>query len=148
MIYVDADACPVKSDIGLISKEFMIHVRYIASYDHIRKSVEESGEWIFVDPGKDSADLYILNKIRQGDILITQDIGLASLALAKGVYALSARGTEYEEESIQTALDFRYLAAKERERGNYGKGPKPFTIQDRQNFQKSLRRLLSKIEGV
>ncbi|WP_349305707.1 DUF188 domain-containing protein [Bacillus sp. FJAT-49711] len=131
-----------------MAKEFMIHVRYIASYDHIRKREEESGEWIFVDAGKDSADLHILNKIKKGDILITQDIGLASLALAKGVYALSARGTEYKEESIQTALDFRYLAAKERERGIYGKGPKPFTMHDRQNFQKCLRKLLSKIEGV
>jgi len=148
LIYVDADACPVKSDIALIAEEFKIHVRYIASYDHISNREEESGEWIFVDPGKDSADIYILNHIQRSDVLITQDIGLASLALAKGVYALSPRGTEYKEESIQTALDYRYLAAKERERGNYGKGPKSFTLDDRRNFQKSLRRLLSKIEGV
>ncbi|MBS4194712.1 YaiI/YqxD family protein [Bacillus sp. FJAT-49870] len=148
-IYVDADACPVKSDISLIAQEFMVHVRFIASYDHhISNREEESGEWIFVDPGKDSADLYILNQIKRNDVLITQDIGLASLALAKGVYALSPRGTEYREESIQTALNFRYLAARERERGNYGKGPKPFNSHDRQNFQKCFRRLLSKIEGV
>lgn len=126
----------------------MIHVRFIASYDHISNREEESGEWIFVDPGKDSADLYILNQIKRNDVLVTQDIGLASLALAKDVYALSPRGTEYKEESIQTALNFRYLAARERERGNYGKGPKPFNSLDRQNFLKCFRRLLSKIEGV
>jgi len=123
-------------------------VRYIASYDHKPNSEEGSGEWIFVDPGRDAADLYIINHIKRGDVLITQDIGLASLILPKGVYALSPRGTEYKEESIETALDFRYLAAKERARGNYGKGPKPFTSDDRHNFQASLRRLVSKIEGV
>ncbi|MBS4199699.1 YaiI/YqxD family protein [Bacillus sp. FJAT-49732] len=147
-IYVDADACPVKSEIALIAKEFELHVYFIASYDHISNQEGKSGEWIFVDPGKDSADMYILNHIKREDVLITQDIGLASLALAKGVYALSHRGSEYKEESIQTALDFRYLAAKERERGHYGKGPKRFTSQDRCNFEKNLRRLLSKFEGV
>ncbi|WP_249305776.1 YaiI/YqxD family protein [Lederbergia citrea] len=131
----------------MIAKEFNWHVRFIASYDHKPNREEESGEWIFVDPGRDSADLYILNHINRNDVLITQDIGLASLVLPKGVYALSSRGTEYKEESIGIALDFRYLAAKERERGNYGKGPKPFSIDDRRNFETSLRRLLSKIEG-
>lgn len=110
--------------------------------------MSEGGEWIFVDPGKEAADLYILNHIRKGEILITQDIGLASLVLPKGVYALSPRGTEYKEETIGISLDFRYLAAKEREKGRYGKGPKPFTSEDRQNFQGALRSILSKIEGV
>lgn len=89
-----------------------------------------------------------MNHIHRHDVLITQDIGLASLALAKGVYALSPRGTEYKEESIEISLGFRYLAAKERERGNYGKGPKAFKDEDRRNFLFSLRRLLSDIEGV
>jgi len=145
---VDADACPVKFEIALIAKEYMVHVRFIASYDHLSNREGASGEWIYVDPGKDSVDIYIMNHIKRNDLLITQDIGLASLALAKGVYALSPRGTEYKEESIQTALNFRYLAAKERERGHYGKGPKPFTLQDRRNFEQSLRSFLSKFEGV
>jgi len=122
-------------------------LRFIASYDHKSNREEESGEWIFVDPGRDSADLYILNHIKHQDILITQDIGLASLALSKGVYVLSPRGTEYKDESIVTALDFRFLAAKARRAGKYGKGPKAFTDLDRQQFQESLRRLLSNLAG-
>ena len=103
---------------------------------------------MFVDPGSDAADLYILNHIKPHNVLVTQDIGLASLVLPKGVYALSHMGKEYKEETIGTALDFRYLAAKERAKGNYGKGPKPFTSADRQRFSVSLCSLLSKIEGV
>ena len=99
-------------------------VIFVASYDHIPNKEGEYGEWVFVDPGNDAADLYILNHIKRHDVLITQDIGLASLVLAKGVYALSHKGKEYKEDSIRTALDYRYLAAKERAKGNYGKGPK------------------------
>ncbi|WP_415783366.1 YaiI/YqxD family protein [Lederbergia lenta] len=147
-MYVDADACPVKTEISMIAKEENWYARFIASFDHIPNEQDKNNEWSFVDPGRDSVDLYILNEIRKGDILITQDIGLASLVLPKGVYALSPRGTDYKEETINTMLDFRFLSAKARQQGVYGKGPSPFTKEDRLNFQHSLRRLLSEIEGV
>lgn len=111
-------------------------------------TLDNSQDWYFVDPGRDSVDLYILNSIKSGDVLITQDIGLASLVLRKGVYALSPRGTEYKEETINTVLDMRFLAAKARERGDYGKGPKPFTKEDRHNFVTAFHKILSKFEGV
>ncbi|MEK3890697.1 YaiI/YqxD family protein [Bacillus sp. FSL K6-3431] len=132
----------------MIAKEKNWHTRFIASFDHIPNEESKNGEWSFVDPGRDSVDLYILNWIKNGDVLITQDIGLASLVLPKGVYALSPRGTEYKEETINTLLDFRFLSAKARERGVYGKGPSPYSKEDRINFQQALQRLLSKIEGV
>lgn len=109
--------------------------------------MNDGADWVFVDPGLDAADMYILNHVRPKDVLVTQDIGLASLVLPKGVYALSPRGIEYKEESIEMALDLRYLAAKEREKGRYGKGPKPFSIADREIFKASLLKILSKIEG-
>ncbi|WP_349305479.1 YaiI/YqxD family protein [Bacillus sp. FJAT-50079] len=148
IIYVDADACPVKAEISAIANEYNWDIRFVASYDHKPKNEESNPQWCFVDAGKDSVDLYIVNKIRRGDVLITQDIGLASLVLPKGVYAISPRGTEYKEDTIEMALDFRFLAAKAREAGHYGKGPSPFGKEDRRQFQASLRRLLSKNEGV
>lgn len=132
----------------MIAKERNLCARFIASFDHIPFEKDQQNEWYFVDPGRDSVDLFILNEIRKGDVLITQDIGLASLVLPKGVYALSPKGTSYKEETITTMLDFRFLSAKARQRGVYGKGPSPFNKDDRLNFQHSLRRLLSEIEGV
>lgn len=100
-----------------------------------------------MDSSKEAADLYIMNHVQSGDVLITQDIGLASLVLPKKVYAISPRGKAYREESIVTALDYRYVAAKERRKGNYGKGPKPFTNEDREAFCTSFNKILSEIAG-
>lgn len=119
---------------------------YVASYDH-KPAREEKGKWVFVDPGRDAADLYVINHAKRGDVLITQDIGLASLALGKGVYAISPRGTVYKEETIGTALDLRYLSAQARRLGIYDKGPKAFTEADRKKFLMALRRILSTNEG-
>ncbi|WP_319942290.1 DUF188 domain-containing protein [Neobacillus rhizosphaerae] len=71
-----------------------------------------------------------MNHASKGNITITQDIGLASTILLKGVQVLSPRGVVFEEKAIQTALDLRFLNAKARKRGVYGKGPKPFQSED------------------
>ncbi len=109
---------------------------------------QEEMKWKYVDSSKEAVDLFIMNKVKKQDIVITQDIGLASTLLLKGVYVLSPRGIVMEEKDIQTALDMRYLSAKARRRGIYGKGPKSFSEDDRQRFKKNLKRILSKIEGV
>ncbi|WP_432806703.1 DUF188 domain-containing protein [Mesobacillus maritimus] len=62
-----------------------------------------------MDSIKEAADLYIMNYISKGDIAITQDIGLASTLLVKGVYVLSPRGILFEEKEIETALELRHL---------------------------------------
>lgn len=134
MIFVDADACPVKDEISSIAKELDMKVCFIASYNHKPSSIKEGDDWTFVDPDGEACDIYILNHIKREDVLVTQDTGLASLALQKGVYVFSPRGMEYKEETIDTALDFRYLAAKDRKRGVFWKGPKAFTSEDYKRF--------------
>jgi uncharacterized protein len=143
---VDADACPVKEEITGISNVFGLKVIFIASNAH-RKNNPDGGEWVYVDSSKEAADLYIMNHIKKGDVLVTQDIGLASVVLPKGVYAISPRGKEFREETISTALDFRYLSAKERRKGKYGKGPKPFTTEDRERFVSAFKKILSNFAG-
>lgn len=103
--------------------------------------------WIYVDTRREAADLYIMNHARKGDIAITHDIGLASTLLPRQIYVLSPRGILFEEKGIQTALDFRYLKAKARRRGFYGKGPKSFTKADRAHFVSELTKILSKFAG-
>ncbi|MGE6259043.1 YaiI/YqxD family protein [Heyndrickxia sporothermodurans] len=140
---MDADACPVKSEIVSAARKYDLPYYFVASYAH--KTNNDDDSWIYVDPDKESADLFIMNHVKKRDIVITQDIGLASLVLSKNVFAISPRGKEYNEESIETALDFRFLAAKARRRGKYEKGPKAFTNQDRQSFIHKLEEILSNI---
>lgn len=120
---------------------------FVASYNHVTNN-STYATWKYVETSKEAADLYILNHAGKGDIAITHDIGLASMLLPKSVHVLSPRGILFVEMEIQTALDFRYLKAKARQRGFYGKGPKPFTSEDREKFKSELTKILSKIEGI
>jgi uncharacterized protein len=144
---VDADSCPVKEEIVEIAHNFDINVVFVVSYNHMINGPIE-GTWHYVDSDKEAADLFITNHVNTGDIAVTQDIGLASTLLSKKVYVLSPRGSLYEEKDIESALHMRYLSAKARRQGKYGKGPKPFTREDRTRFEKNFTEILSKIKGV
>ncbi|EFR87727.1 YaiI/YqxD family protein [Listeria marthii] len=140
-ILVDADACPVKSEIKQVAKEFHLEVTFVASFNHY--SVNTNGEnWIFVDTGKESADMRMMNLAKKGDIIVTQDIGLASILLAKGTFVFSNRGELYREEEMSLMLDIRYRHAKERQQGKYSKGPKAMSDADRSLFQDRLTTFL------
>ena len=147
-IFVDADSCPVKEEIVEIASKFSIKVLFVASYDHHGMNDTTYADWKYVDSRKEAADLFIMNHTVKGDITITQDIGLASTLLLKGVHVLSPKGILYEEKEIQTALDLRYLHAKARKKGIYGKGPKPFNADDRTKFIMCLTKILSKFAGI
>jgi len=143
-IFVDADACPVKKEIIAAASEYGVETVFVASYAH---RLNESGEGVTlvqVDPSDQSADMYIANRIRSGDVLVTGDYGLAALALAKGAQALSNSGLWYTSDNIDHMLDRRHAHMKLRRRGKYGKGPKPFTDKDRNDFLQSLTKLLGR----
>lgn len=121
-------------------------VVFVASYTH--KMINPVyGKWVYVDPDREAVDLYILNHAKTGDIVITQDIGLASLSMPKGVYVITPKGKVYDSRSITIALQFRYLAAKERQQGKTGKGPNKFTKEDRDHFCRQFVKFLSKFAG-
>nr|WP_084028949.1 DUF188 domain-containing protein [Bacillus sp. J33] len=143
---VDADSCPVKEEIVEISNSFSLDAIFVASYAHMKNDLN-GADWKFVDSSKEAADLFIMNNVKSGDLVVTQDIGLASTLLLKGVYVLSPKGILFEENEIRTALDMRYLSAKARRKGVYGKGPKPFSREDRSRFVEQLTNILSNFEG-
>lgn len=119
---------------------------FVASYSHV-VSYDVGGRWVYVDSDKEAVDLYIMNHAKKHDVVITQDIGLASVLLRKQVYVISPRGKSYVEDDMDTVLHIRYLSAKERRQGNFSKGPKPFTEEDRKDFIKSLEKILSNLAG-
>lgn len=88
-----------------------------------------------------------MNNVKSGDAVVTQDIGLASTLLLKGVYVLSPRGILFEESEIRTAFEMRHLSAKARRRGVDGKGPKPFSQEDRSRFVQQLTRFCRILKG-
>lgn len=145
-IYVDADACPVKDIIITEGTKYGIPIILVTSISHYSNKNQPSGvETIYVDTGADAADYRIMKLAKKGDIIITQDYGLASLGLAKGCTVIHHKGFTYTNENIDQLLQTRYLSAMARKSGKRTKGPKPFTEEDRLQFKKLFLNLLKEI---
>ncbi|WNQ13471.1 YaiI/YqxD family protein [Paenibacillus aurantius] len=144
-VIVDADACPVKPEIVRTASAFGIEVWMVASFDH-RLAPAEGVKVIQVDRSDQSVDLYIANRIGKGDILVTQDFGLATIGLAKQAVVLSNRGQVYTDRTINFLLENRHEQAKKRRGGKHTKGPRPFTDEDRQRFQQTLTKVLKVLQ--
>ncbi|MCA1293007.1 YaiI/YqxD family protein [Paenibacillus sp. alder61] len=144
-IVVDGDSCPVKAEISETARRFGIKVLMVSSYDHVLRE-SEGVEVVQVDRSQQSADLYIANHIASGDIVVTQDYGLAALALAKSCKTMSPRGDIYHPGNIDYLLERRHYQAKARRGGRHSKGPKPFTDEDRTHFTEVLLKLLRDLQ--
>jgi len=148
-IYVDADACPVKDIIISEARSEGIPVVLVTSFSHFSNAEQPSGvETIYVDSGAEAADYRIMGLARTGDLIVTQDYGLASLGLAKGCIVLHHKGYRYTNENIDELLQSRYLSAMARKSGKRTKGPKPFTEEDREKFRKLFRTAISQTENT
>lgn len=146
-ILIDGDGSPVKEDVieiaGLYQVEVMI-VTSVAHYTH--KEYPAYVYFVYVDQGADSADYRIVGLIRKGDILITQDYGLASLVLPKRVRVFHQTGKEFSATTIDSLLEQRYQSGRLRKAGLRTRGPKPFTTQDHQNFRQALIQALEQVK--
>ena len=142
-IIVDADACPVKNIIKEIAVKYNIPVTMVCDTAHILN--DDYCNVITVDKFSDSADIYLINIAKEGDIVITQDYGVAALAIGKKAYALSNNGMEYTNENMDKLLFERFLGKKVRRAGQRTKGPKKRSEEDNCNFADGLNKLLIKI---
>lgn len=143
-LFIDGDGSPVKDVAIAVANTFGVPVVVVTSFDHY--STKDYGgkvQFIYVDQGADAADYRIVQLIQPGDLLITQDYGLAALVLPKGVRVLHHLGYEYTKESIDGLLEQRYFSGKIRKSGGHTKGPKPFTKADSETFKETLTALLS-----
>ncbi|NLM39815.1 MAG: DUF188 domain-containing protein [Firmicutes bacterium] len=140
-IIVDADACP-RSCLGILKKHrasWGYHLLTISSVDH----QIESCHHIMVEKGKDSTDLAVINSTNRGDIVVTQDWGLAALVLGKGAYAISPAGRVFNEATIVFLLEERSLKAKFRRAGGRTRGPSARTAKDDRRFEANFLALLA-----
>lgn len=146
-IVIDGDACPVISLAVSIAKSHKIPTLIISDRSHEIK--DDYGQVIQVDGGRDAADFKIMGLLKKTDILITQDFGLAAMAIGKGAKALNQNGLIYTENNIDNLLMERHQSGKLR-RAKKGKthlrGPSKRTREDDEKFLRSLQTLLKEVE--
>jgi len=114
-ILVDADACPVVDVIEEVAIKHGVPVILFADTSHIFTS--DYSEVRVIDKGADAVDFAIMGVCKQGDIVVTQDYGVAAMALGLGVRAIHHSGKEYTNDNIEQLLMDRHIAKKERARG-------------------------------
>ncbi len=139
-IYIDADGCPVVRNTLKIAKNFDVSCVIVCDTAH---RIELDGaETIVVSQGADSVDFRLVNLITTGDIVITQDYGLAAMCLGKNAIVLHQDGKQYSEENISGLLEFRAIGKKIRRSGGRTKGMPKRTLQQDAVFEKELTDLL------
>ena len=141
-IYVDADACPVVGIVEKIAGKYQISVTLLCDTNHVLTS--DYSEVVVVGAGADAVDYKLISLCRRGDIVVTQDYGVAAMALGKGAYAIHQSGKWYTDENIDQMLMERHLNKKARRASqkNHLKGPKKRTGEDDERFTQSFERLI------
>lgn len=140
MIYVDADACPVKAEVERVATRHGLKT-YIVSNGGIRPSPNPLIETVIVPEGPDIADMWIADRATQGDVVITGDIPLAAKCVAAGARVLKHNGEALTEANIGNALAVRDLMADLRSADPFHQGGgKPFSKTDRSRFLEALER--------
>ena len=141
-ILIDADDCPVTGIAVRIAKQYGIGCTIICDTTH---RIEHDGaETIIVDKGADSADYRLVNLVHAGDLVITQDYGLAAMCLSRDARVLNQDGKEYTAENISGLLEFRAASAKYRRGGGRMRGPAKRTPQQNQDFEAALQAFIEK----
>ncbi len=144
-IWIDGDGCPKGAVRFAIEtgEAREIKVVVVTNIHHELSAAHR----IIVDGSSQAVDLAIANRMRPGDVVITQDIGLSALVLSRRGYAISPTGQEYSSEDMGLILELREAAAKHRRGGGRTKGPKKRTAEDETRFQLALIELLDRIDS-
>lgn len=138
-ILVDADACPVKNIIVEIAGEYKLEVLMFVDTSHILR--DSYSTVITVDKARDSVDIALINKTGKGDVVVTQDYGVAAMALSKKAYAINNNGKLYTADNIDRLLFERHLSQKIRRAGGKTSGMHKRTREDDKLFGEAFRRL-------
>ena len=144
-VYIDADACPVTRIAEDIARKHNIPVILLCDTSH--RLTSDYSTVKVIGAGADAVDLALINLCRRGDIVVTQDYGVAALALGKGAKAIHQSGKWYTDENIDGLLMERHLAMKARRSGKHHmKGPAKRTEEDDKRFAESFERLITRTE--
>ena len=141
-IFVDADACPVVGIIETMAAKYNIPTTLLCDTNHVLSS--DYSEVIVVGAGADAVDYKLISICHKGDIVVSQDYGVAAMALGKGAYAIHQSGKWYTNDNIDQMLMERHLNKKARRSShkNHIKGPKKRTNEDDERFAQSFEKML------
>lgn len=140
-VFIDADGCPVVDEAVAVAVQFGAECLILCDTTH---HFEKAGaKTIICSKGADSVDFMLVNLIKQGDIVITQDYGLAAMCLARTVRVISQNGLEYTDDNIDNLLLARHAARKIHSGGGRVKGPKKRTPEQDRVFVTVLTALIT-----
>ena len=147
-IFVDADACPVVGIVEEIAEKYNIPTTLLCDTNHILYS--DYSEVIVVGAGADAVDYKLISICHKGDVVVTQDYGVAAMALGKGAYAIHQSGKWYTNENIDQMLMERHLNKKARRSShkNHMKGPRRRTEEDDVRFAQSFEKLVAGFKDI
>jgi len=142
VIYIDADACPVKTEAEKVATRHKVRM-VLVSNGGIRPSANPLVESIFVSDGPDVADMWIAERAGPGDVVVTGDIPLAAKCVAAGAKVLKHNGEELHARNIGQVLATRDLMQDLRSADPFRQGGgKPFSKADRSRFLDGLERVV------
>lgn len=146
-IFVDADACPVTRIVEQTARERGIPCSLLCDTNHVLSS--DYSEIRIIGAGADAVDFALINLCHKGDIVVTQDYGVAAMALGKGAYAIHQSGRWYTNENIDRLLMERHMAKKARmgKGKHHLKGPAKRTLEDDDRFRESFEKLVEMAGG-
>lgn len=139
-IIVDADATPSINLITEVASSYNLEL--ILYVDHSHNINNDYATIIYLTPGFQSVDTKISNDLKENDILITQDYGLAVIGLSKKSHVINPKGTIYTNDNMDIMLFERYLNTKNRKMNNHIKGPKKRTKEDDINLYNSIQNII------
>ena len=144
MILVDADACPVIRLIEQIAEKYSVPCILFCDTNHVLSS--DYSEVKVIGAGMDAVDFALVGACSRGDIVVSQDYGVAAMALGKGAFAIHQSGQWYTDENIDQMLMERHLNKKARRAShkNHMKGPKKRTEEDDERFRQSFEKMVQK----
>ena len=139
-VLIDADACPVVDIAVKLCVQHQISCLLLCDTAHTM--YREGAETLVFDKGADSVDFALVNRTEPGDIVITQDYGLASMCLGKRVRVLHQDGWEYTEYNISGLMEQRHINKKHRLAGGRVKGPSKRTKMQDEAFRNAFQQML------
>ena len=141
-ILVDADACPVVPVIERIAQQYGVPLQLYCDTNHVLQSTYASVH--VIGAGADAVDIAIANACKKGDVVVTQDYGVAAMVLGKGAYAIHQNGWQYTQENIDRLLYERHTAKKARRSSKkiHLKGPHKRTTENDEMFKEAFERLV------
>ncbi len=142
-IFIDADACPVKDETYAVAARYGVPVAVVAN-QRMNVPRDLGVEMVVVEQGPDVADDWIVDQVREHDVVITADLPLAARCIPFGARVLSPNGREFDDESIGNLVATRDLKADLRSGGSTTGGPPPMTGRDRSRFSSKLDEMVQR----